>query len=43
MNTRAIQIIVCCVLALAGMAGLHAGIEYSGWVLLVGLLGVLSS
>ena len=43
MSTRAIQILGCVILSLAGMYGLHIGIEYSGWVLLVGLMGVLSS
>lgn len=28
-------------LVLAGMTGLHLGIEYSGWVLFIGILVVL--
>jgi hypothetical protein len=30
-------------LVAGGMVGLHMNIEYSGWVLAVGLLGVLCS
>lgn len=41
MNQKAIQYVGCVVLSIAGMVGLHAGVEYSGWVLFVGLLGVL--
>lgn len=40
MNMKAI---CCTALVLAGMAGLHYGVEYSGWVLLVALAGVLMS
>ena len=40
MNDKRIETTVCGLLVLAGMAGLYLGIEYSGWVLAVGLLGV---
>lgn len=40
MNHGSIQFLGAVVLVLAGMAGLHFGIDYSGWVLFAGLFGV---
>lgn len=42
MNTRTTHVIVCALLALAGLGGVYLGIEYSGWVLAVGLLAILN-
>ena len=42
MSTKAVQFLGCVALAIAGMAGLHLDIEYSGWVLFVGLFGVIA-
>lgn len=38
MSARALEL----ALVLAGMGGLYLGIDYSGWVLFVGLLAVAS-
>lgn len=35
------QGVVYCTLVLAGMAGLYYHVEYSGWVLFVGLVGAV--
>lgn len=43
MSNKAVVVICCAVLALAAMAGLHLGVDYSGWVLFVALIGVLGS
>ena len=43
MSTKAIQCVCCVVLAIAAMFGLHFGVEYSGWVLFVALLGVFAT
>lgn len=40
MNHGSIRFLGAVVLVLAGMAGLHFGIDYSGWVLFAGLFGV---
>ncbi len=40
MRNGSIRFLGALVLTLAGMAGLHFGIEYSGWVLFAGLFGV---
>lgn len=38
-----IKAICCTALVIAGMTGLHIGIEYSEWVLFFALVGVLWS
>lgn len=38
-----IKAICCTALVLAGMAGVHYGVEYSVWVLFFALVGVLWS
>lgn len=43
MSEKSVVVIGCTVLALAGMVGLHFGVEYSGWVLFFALVGVLMS
>lgn len=43
MSNKDVTFVGCVVLALAGMVGLHFGVEYSGWVLFVALIGVLGS
>lgn len=40
MNNGSIRFFGAMVLVLVGMAGLHFGIDYSGWVLFAGLFGV---
>ncbi len=42
MNTRTTYVIVCALLALAGLGGVYLQIQYSGWLIFVGLLAILN-
>lgn len=41
MRARTAQLTVCALLALAGLGGIYLQIDYSGWVLFVGLLAFI--
>lgn len=43
MSNWAIQFLGCVALAIAGMIGLHFGVDYSGFVLFIGLMGFMLS
>jgi len=42
MNTRTAYVIGCALLALAGLGGVYLQIQYSGWLIFVGLLAILN-
>lgn len=42
MNARAVHLIVCALVAVAGLWGVHLQVEYSGWLVFVGLLAFLN-